>query len=94
MYLLDTSVPELRKHKPQSAVLAWLNGIADDAIFLSAVTMGRASVRRGQPDQLLEDAMLAATAIVDRLTIVIRNTRDFELFSWSAPQSFQGEMRR
>ena len=34
----------------------------------------------GKPDRLLEDAMIAATARVHRLTVVTRNTRDFEPF--------------
>ena len=40
-YLLDTNVvSELRKHKPHGGVLAWLNGLKDDQIYLSAVTIG------------------------------------------------------
>ena len=34
----------------------------------------------GRPDQVLEDAMLAATERVDRITLVTRNTRDLEAF--------------
>lgn len=33
-----------------------------------------------KPRGLLEDAMIAATAIVHNLTVVTRNTRDFETF--------------
>ena len=124
MYLLDTNVIlELRKSKPHGGVLAWLNRVADDSIFLSAVTLGElqagieltrkqdgakaeeieawvdrlaqsyqilpmdhtafrecARLMHGRPDQLLEDAMLAATAIVYRLIVATRNTRDFEHF--------------
>jgi toxin FitB len=41
MYLLDTNVvSELRKPKPHGAVLAWLQALPDDALFLSAVTLG------------------------------------------------------
>jgi predicted nucleic acid-binding protein len=40
-FLLDTNVvSELRKIKPHGAVVAWLNGVPDVEIFLSAVTMG------------------------------------------------------
>jgi len=40
-YLLDTNVvSEVRKHKPHGAVVAWLAGLRDDQVFLSAVTMG------------------------------------------------------
>jgi predicted nucleic acid-binding protein len=40
-YLLDTNVvSELRKRKPQGAVVAWLDGLQDDQLFLSAVTLG------------------------------------------------------
>ena len=41
MYLLDTNVvSELRKTKPHGAVLAWLRGVDDLQLHLSAVTIG------------------------------------------------------
>ena len=41
MYLLDTNVvSELRKPKPHGAVLAWLEGLEDAQLHLSAVTIG------------------------------------------------------
>lgn len=40
-YLLDTNVvSETRKRKPHGAVVAWLRGLREDQIFLSAVTLG------------------------------------------------------
>lgn len=41
MYLLDTNVvSELRKPRPHGGVLAWLQGVGDKDLFLSAVTVG------------------------------------------------------
>lgn len=41
MYLLDTNVvSELRRTKPHGAVLAWLAGVADASLHISAVTVG------------------------------------------------------
>ena len=41
MYLLDTNVvSELRKPRPHGAVVAWLEGIADEDLHLSAMTLG------------------------------------------------------
>ena len=41
MYLLDTNiVSELRKPRPHGAVLAWVQGVADGDLHLSAVTIG------------------------------------------------------
>lgn len=46
MYLLDTNiVSELRRPKPHGAVLAWINSCAEDALFISAVTLGE--IQRG-----------------------------------------------
>jgi toxin FitB len=40
-YLLDTNVvSELRKRKPHGAVLAWMDTLRPEQIFLSAVTVG------------------------------------------------------
>jgi predicted nucleic acid-binding protein len=41
VYLLDTNVVwELRRPRPHGAVLAWLEGVADTDLHLSAVTIG------------------------------------------------------
>jgi predicted nucleic acid-binding protein len=41
MYLLDTNVvSELRRLRPHGAVLAWLEGVDDEHLHLSAVTIG------------------------------------------------------
>ena len=122
LYLLDTNVvSELRRTRPHGAVLAWLKGVADEDLHLSAVTIGEiqagvemtreqspgraaeieawleqvaetynvlamdarafrvwARLMHRQPDHLIEDAMIAATAAVHGLTVVTRNIRDFD----------------
>ena len=41
MYLLDTNVvSELRRPRPDPAVVDWIEGVAEDRMFLSAVTIG------------------------------------------------------
>ena len=41
-YLLDTTVvSELRKPKPHGGVVAWLQSLREDQIYISAVTMGQ-----------------------------------------------------
>ncbi len=53
MYLLDTNVvSELRKPRPHGAVVAWIEGVADADLYLSAVTLGEIQagieITRGQ----------------------------------------------
>jgi toxin FitB len=133
MYLLDTNVvSELRKPKPHGAVLAWIRGVEDAQLFLSAVTLGEIQAgieitRQQDPDKaqaiehwlnqlaaaynvlpmdaaafrvwakfmhhqsntVYEDAMIAATARVNKLTVVTRNMSDFKRFDVALLNPFQ-----
>jgi predicted nucleic acid-binding protein len=124
MYLLDTNViSELRRRRPNPAVVAWLSGTTAEQVFIAAVSFGELQAgvemtRRQDPekaaaiegwidavaasysiipmdevvfrcwarlmhrrsDDLIEDAMIAATATVRNLTVVTRNLRDFVQF--------------
>ena len=60
MYLLDTNVvSELRKPRPHGAVVAWLDGTADEDLHLSAMTLGELQAgveitRERDPDKAAE----------------------------------------
>lgn len=59
MYLLDTNVvSELRKPRPHGAVVAWLQGVDDAHLFLSAVTLGE--IQAGIELTRAQDAVKAA----------------------------------
>jgi predicted nucleic acid-binding protein len=44
----------------------------------------------GRPDDLIDDGMMAATAAVHNLTVVSRNTRDFERLGARVFNPFSG----
>jgi predicted nucleic acid-binding protein len=60
VYLLDTNViSELRRPRPHGAVVAWLEGTADEDLHLSAVTLGELQAgveitREQAPDKAAE----------------------------------------
>jgi hypothetical protein len=131
--LLDTNVvSELRKRKPHGAVLAWMDTLRPEQIFLSAVTIGElqagaelthkndpakaaeienwliltegafpvipmdsacfrewARLKLGRSSELIEDAMIAATARVHGLHVATRNERDFRQFQVGALNPFE-----
>jgi toxin FitB len=131
-YLLDTNVvSELRKSKPHGAVVAWITGLRDEQLYISAVTLGELQAgieltrRRDQnkareieewvgqleasfqilamdsacfrewgrlmygKSDLIEDAMIAATARVHRLVVATRNEGDFKQLGVSVENPFE-----
>jgi hypothetical protein len=48
----------------------------------------------GKTDDLIEDAMIAATAAVHNLTVVTRNVRDFEGLGIRTLNPFDGQSPR
>ena len=83
---LQAGVEMTRRQDPQKA-LAIEGWIDDVAASYSIIPMDEAIFRRWarlmhrQSDDLLEDAMIAATALVRNMTVVTRNVRDFSRFS-------------
>jgi toxin FitB len=62
---------------------AWLEQVAETYNVLAMDARAFrcwARLMHRRPDRLIEDAMVAATAVVHNLTVVTRNVRDFEHF--------------
>lgn len=80
---IQSGIEATRDRDPGRAteIEAWLEQIAQTYNVLAMD--GRAfrfwaRLMHRQPDDLIEDAMIAATAAVHGLTVVTRNTRDFD----------------
>jgi len=91
---LQAGVEMTRRQDPQkaAAIEAWIDLIGtsysiiamDDAMFRQW-----ARLMHRQSDDLLEDAMIAATALIRNWTVVTRNLRDFLQFGVPTLNPFQ-----
>lgn len=80
---IQTGIEITRERDPEKAaeIEAWLEQVAAtyNILAMDARTFRVwARLMHGRPDELIEDAMIAATAAVHNLTVVTRNGRDFE----------------
>lgn len=82
---LQAGVEITRAQDPAKAteIEAWIDQVAEtwNVLPMDATTFRCwARLMHGRQDDLLEDAMIAATAVVHDLTVVTRNLRDFKPF--------------
>ncbi|AWK15481.1 type II toxin-antitoxin system VapC family toxin (plasmid) [Candidatus Fukatsuia symbiotica] len=74
-----------------ASIEAWLNQVSTtyNILPMDAQTFRLwAKLMHRQSDTLYEDTMIAATALMNNLTVVTRNIRDFELFDVSLLNPF------
>lgn len=79
---LQTGVERARAQHPQKAneIELWIDQLATSRQVLAMDTAcfrEWARLMEGKPNQLLEDAMIAATARVHQLAVATRNEKDF-----------------
>ncbi|HXT78627.1 MAG TPA: type II toxin-antitoxin system VapC family toxin [Acetobacteraceae bacterium] len=82
---LQAGVEITRPQDPAKAaeIEGWIDQVMQTWNILpmdAAVMRSGARLMHGKPDDLHEDALIAAVAIVHRLTVVTRNLRDFMPF--------------
>lgn len=82
---LQAGVEITRAQDPAKAaeIEAWIDQVAEtwNVLPMDAATFRCwARLMHGRQDNLIEDAMVAATAMVHDLTVVSRNLRDFKPF--------------
>jgi hypothetical protein len=82
---LQAGIEAAREHDPEKAaeIEAWLDQVAAtyNIVPMDAAIFRRwATLMHRRSDELMEDAMIAATADVHGWTVVTRNIRDFKVF--------------
>ncbi|HEY0782075.1 MAG TPA: type II toxin-antitoxin system VapC family toxin [Thermoanaerobaculia bacterium] len=82
---LQVGVEITRERDPRKAaeIEAWIDQVAQTWSVLPVdgrIFRAWAKLIRGRSGDLLEDALIAASAIVHRLVVVTRNVRDFAAF--------------
>ncbi|HXY58624.1 MAG TPA: type II toxin-antitoxin system VapC family toxin [Methylocystis sp.] len=92
---LQAGVEITRKRDPAKAeeIEAWLETMAEsyNVLPMDARAFRRwAKLMQGQSDDLIEDAMIAATALTNNLTVATRNVRDFERLGARTVNPFVG----
>lgn len=91
---LQAGVEITRDQDPDKAqaIEAWLDRVAEAYNVLpldAAVFRAWAKLMHGRTNDLLEDAMIAATAQVHGLVVVTRNVRDFRVLGSKTLNPFQ-----
>jgi predicted nucleic acid-binding protein len=90
---IQAGIEITRAHKPDKAteIEGWLDDLAEtyNVLVVDASVFRRwAQFMHGRNDLHLEDALIAATALVRDLTVATRNTDDFKPFGVSLVNPF------
>lgn len=91
---IQAGIEITRDQNPETAaeIEAWLDQIAETYNILpmdARAFQSCALLMHRRPDELIEDAMIAATAKVHKLTLVTRNVKDFEQFGVATFNPFE-----
>jgi predicted nucleic acid-binding protein len=86
MYLLDTNVvSELRRSRPHGAVVAWLEGVDEGTLFISAVTVGEiqagVEITRAQDEEKARSIETWLDRVTDTLSVLPMDAAAFRTWA-------------
>ena len=92
---IQAGIEITREHDARRAdeLEAWLGQVIDSFSVLpadGAAFQEWARLKHRQPDSLMEDALIAAVAVVHQLTVATRNERDFDQLGVVSFNPFEG----